>query len=243
MIRNVHFDEIPYLMQEMAEQGVDIANTWKVRMSAVVSYVCDANALCMHNASVVRLSGPFPPLRSLRYSSAPTTSAWGPATTSNASTPRSLGNIYVKSSQPSAITCLASSSTWRVLSVPASIHAFACQHECRPPFVHQTLVNRSFSIITQHQVELFNVSAIYRLTENVPYCQLIHQLVFVECLCAFGLEAGVREWRERMDDLTVIYNAKIREVVGEFMQERNDVRAMYLIWDQGCRVAGLLGWV
>lgn len=30
MIRNVHFDEIPYLMQEMAEQGVDIGSTWKV---------------------------------------------------------------------------------------------------------------------------------------------------------------------------------------------------------------------
>jgi hypothetical protein len=74
-------------------------------------------------------------------------------------------------------------------------------------------------------VELFNVSAIYRLTEDVPYCKHVHQLVFVECLCAFGLESEARAWRERMDALTVIYNAKIREVVAEFSAERNDVRA------------------
>lgn len=27
----VHFDEIPYLMEVMAEQGLDVANSWKVR--------------------------------------------------------------------------------------------------------------------------------------------------------------------------------------------------------------------
>jgi hypothetical protein len=79
-------------------------------------------------------------------------------------------------------------------------------------------------------VELFNVSAIYRLTEGVPYCSAVHQLVFVECLCAFGLESEAREWRERMDALTAIYNDKIREVVGEFMQERNDVRTLFVFW-------------
>jgi len=35
MIRNVHFDELPYLMEVMAEQGVDVASAWKVRPSAV----------------------------------------------------------------------------------------------------------------------------------------------------------------------------------------------------------------
>lgn len=82
---------------------------------------------------------------------------------------------------------------------------------------------------TQHlQVELFNVSAIYRLTQDIPYCKLVHQVAFVECLCAFGVEADARAWRERMDELTAIYNAKIREVVGEFMQERNETFAIAL---------------
>jgi hypothetical protein len=31
MIRNVHFDELPYLMEMMEEQGLDVANAWKVR--------------------------------------------------------------------------------------------------------------------------------------------------------------------------------------------------------------------
>lgn len=31
MIRNVHFDEMPYLMDELAGQGLDVDNTWKVR--------------------------------------------------------------------------------------------------------------------------------------------------------------------------------------------------------------------
>ncbi len=84
-----------------------------------------------------------------------------------------------------------------------------------------------------HQVELFNISAIYRLTEAEPYCKFVHQLVFVECLCAFGLESDARAWRERMDALTVIYNQKIREVVGEFMQERNDVRIRGGGWGEG----------
>jgi len=84
-----------------------------------------------------------------------------------------------------------------------------------------------------HQVELFNISAIYRLTEAEPYCKFVHQLVFVECLCAFGLESDARAWRERMDALTAIYNQKIREVVGEFMQERNDVRIRGGGWGEG----------
>lgn len=58
----------------------------------------------------------------------------------------------------------------------------------------------------------------------MPYCKHVHQLVFVECLCAFGVTAEARGWRARMDALTVIYNEKIREVVAEFMVEKNDVR-------------------
>jgi hypothetical protein len=30
MVRNVHFDELPYLMDVMAEQGLDVDNAWKV---------------------------------------------------------------------------------------------------------------------------------------------------------------------------------------------------------------------
>ena len=77
------------------------------------------------------------------------------------------------------------------------------------------------------------MSAIYELTETVPYCKHVHQLVFVECLCAFGVGAEARAWRERMDALTAIYNQKIREVVAEFMVERNEVRPFPLMYRRG----------
>lgn len=70
-------------------------------------------------------------------------------------------------------------------------------------------------------VELFQVSPIYDLTEDDDYCRLVHTLVFPECFCAFGPTAAF--FRDRMDTMVDIYNKKIREVVSQFMQTKNDV--------------------
>ena len=80
-------------------------------------------------------------------------------------------------------------------------------------------------------VELFQVSPIYELTENVTYCRHVHSLIFPECFCAFGPTAGY--FRQRMDTMVDIYNKKVREVVHGFMQERNDVSCRNG-WGQKC---------
>ena len=70
-------------------------------------------------------------------------------------------------------------------------------------------------------VELFQVSPIYELTEDDPYCRTVHTLVFPECFCAFGPTSDL--FRQRMDTMVDIYNKKMREVVSQFMQVKNDV--------------------
>lgn len=153
-VRNVWFDELDYLEQQLVEKNIDMANAWKV-----LTLFIGANDLCVACKMQKRFDS------------------------------TEFGEYYR-----------------RVMT------------EIRDRFP-RTLVN---------VVELFNVSAIYRATENEAFCNEVHRLVFIECDCAFGPESVTKPYRDMMDQMAQSYNQQIRAVVKEFSVERNDSFAIAL---------------
>jgi phospholipase B1 len=78
-------------------------------------------------------------------------------------------------------------------------------------------------------VEMFNVSAIYRATENKAYCKDVHRLIFLECDCAFkGSESASEPYRQLMDELAQEYNKEMRNVIRDLSKVKNDTFAIAL---------------
>lgn len=78
-------------------------------------------------------------------------------------------------------------------------------------------------------VEMFNVSAIYRATENKSYCKDVHRLIFLECDCAFkGSESASEPYRKLMDELSQEYNKQMRSVIRDLSKVKNDTWAIAL---------------
>lgn len=154
MIRNVWYDQLDYLEDQMIAMNIDMATTWKV-----LTLFVGANDLCV----VCKMKKRFDPTE--------------------------YGETYR-----------------RVLL------------EIRDRFP-RTLVN---------VVEMFNVSAIYRATENKAYCYDVHRLIFLECDCAFGPESITRPYRDLMDEMAMGYNKQIRGIVKELSEVKNDTFAIAL---------------
>lgn len=128
--------------------------------------------------------------------------------------------------------------TWKVLTlfVGANDLCLVCKMQKRfdptefAEYYRRVLIEirNRFPRTLVNVVELFNVSAIYRATEDQPYCRGVHRLVFLECDCAFGPESEARPFRDMMDEMATAYNQQVRAVIRDLSQVRNETFAIAL---------------
>jgi len=139
MIRNVWYDQLDHLEDQLITMGIDAESSWKV-----LTLFVGANDLCV----VCRMKKRF------------NRSEYGE------SRRRILGEIRLR---------------------------FPC------------------TMLTLNVVELFNVSAIYRATEDQAYCKDVNRLIFMECDCAFKCsEAASQSFRDEMDAAAQDNNKQIQ---------------------------------
>jgi phospholipase B1 len=65
-----------------------------------------------------------------------------------------------------------------------------------------------------------NLSEIYTLSLQSPYCVDVHRLLPIECLCAFTAGALGDKLRKDLDDLAQAYNDRIRKVAAWWAGQR-----------------------
>jgi phospholipase B1 len=69
----------------------------------------------------------------------------------------------------------------------------------------------------------FNVSQIYDVTKDEPYCKKIRSLgLVVECLCAFQNTASAEATRNQMDVLAQEYNNRLFKIRNDYMKRQGD---------------------
>ncbi|XP_065179526.1 phospholipase B1, membrane-associated-like [Sycon ciliatum] len=75
-------------------------------------------------------------------------------------------------------------------------------------------------------VQLMHVSVVHNATLHSEYCRSMHKSIFEwECSCAFSDTPDGLVMRQKMDNLTDLYNLALEEVVAEISAEKSDTFA------------------